>query len=37
MPSKDECKEIKTFTIKWNNIQKPAECNGQKSVKVSAE
>ena len=35
MSPQDECQEIKTFIIKWNNIQKAEECNGQISVKVS--
>lgn len=34
VPSRDECKEIETFIIEWNNIQKPHECNGQESIKV---
>jgi len=34
VPLQDQCKEIKAFTVQWNNIQKPEECNGQKLIKV---
>ena len=34
MPLQDQCQEIKTFIIHWNNIQKPEECHGYKIIKV---
>ncbi|KAJ7377726.1 hypothetical protein OS493_027289, partial [Desmophyllum pertusum] len=37
MPLQDQCQEIKTFIIHWNNIQKPEECHGYKIIKGKYE
>ena len=34
VPLKAHCREINTFIIKWNNIQKPKPCHGIKFIKV---
>lgn len=37
VPLQEQCQRIRTFLVKWNNIQKPEECHGQDEIKEGYE